>query len=265
MSLEGEREERGRGRRIEWKSANEKERSERARTWTRKSKPPTTTMAAATTMSTRSEIAIHSSAIPCSAHFSTRQPPRCLTLSSRGSARRKKGALAPCALPNDAAFFADVALATQSAVASFPPAASLETAVYAVSCYLDTMVQQSLAGKEIKKKKKTKKKTKKRRSKIGERLALSANDDDDDDDAHKKKKNSNLFILRPDPGHLCARRRRRPRDLPVALHSLCASLDDWVHQRIQRGGARRSGEGKRERRRRSDELQGRRRRRRRRR
>jgi hypothetical protein len=70
--------------------------------------------------------------------------------SSSSTRRRKRDALlaTPAALPAAALLFADAALATQSAssVASFPPVASFETAVYAVSCYLDTMVQQSLAG-----------------------------------------------------------------------------------------------------------------------
>ena len=124
--------------------------------------------------STRSEIAIHRSVIPSSALFSARHPPRCRTLSSTSSSRRKRGALAPCALP-DAALFADVALATQSAVASYPPVASFETAVYAVSCYLDTMVQQSLAGKKRRGIKRGRRGTVSPRSKL-ERARLSADD-----------------------------------------------------------------------------------------
>ena len=123
--------------------------------------------------------------------------------------------------------------------------ASFETAVYAVSCYLDTMVQQSLAGKEEKEKKKKKK-------------ARISNDDTHLPSTKKKLKNSTpSSSLRPDPGHLCARRRRRTRDLPVALHSVRAPADDRLHQRVQRSSG--SGAGKREERRRlyEEELLGR--------
>lgn len=103
-----------------------------------------------TTMPPPSDIAIHHSVRPYAALFLTRQPPRCrITPPHSTKSRRKRDALATYALPNaaDAFVFSDAALATQSAaVASFPPAASFETAVYAVSCYLDSMVQQSLAG-----------------------------------------------------------------------------------------------------------------------
>ena len=132
-------------------------------------------------MSTRSEIAIHRSAVHSPSISSTRQSPRCRTLLPRSSSRRKSVALPVplCALPSDAAlFFADAALAAQSgAVASFPPVASFETAVYAVSCYLDTMVQQSLAGK--KKKKKTEEKDEEAQFRNWRELA---------DDAHPEKK-----------------------------------------------------------------------------
>jgi len=103
--------------------------------------------------STRARNAIHRSALPCSFLPHTSRPLRCRTVSPQRNKTAKKTQFETAALP-EAALFADATLsaaATQSTIASssssLPPLASFETAVYAVSCYLDSMIQQSLAGK----------------------------------------------------------------------------------------------------------------------